>query len=537
MKTRRWQHLVAGLLLPLTAFGAKDDTWLRLSTPEFSVVTPLTEKQAKAWAAEFAQYVAALQSLFHTGGRKFTPLTVVLFARDRDFQRYRPLGQNGKAQEVGGFFFRLESWSVAGLAGAEQSADVRRTIFHEGVHWFLSATERPNPVWLEEGTAEVFSTFNVTRNTMEWGRAVDNHVALLNATRPIPLAQLFSTARSDLFGDDSLRTGIVYAEAWAFVHFLLFGKHNLPPGALGHFVTALQTGSLQDVAFRDAFGRNYEGMDELLDGYLRSGQYYVRRMPVVNVPPPVVQPATTLEVEDALGRLDFAARRFDDAAVHARAAIAAAPDDARGHEVLAVVLREQQQPEAARAEFALAIEKGTHDFLPFFEVGRAAHDAAIGDGGGSIAPAGARAVANNYERAINLRPRFLPAYQNLASVIGVAEPWGKDDRDFLELGAKLFPDDALIRIGLAVLTHRGGDVPAAQKQLTEILARDDLKTSVRNFGRRLEDGWESQIVLTELQQLTEPRKSTRLWRWWNDSWRDRSPHRCACNWSRSKSSC
>src|SRR5206468_12384343 len=100
-----------------------------------------------------------------------------------------------------------------------------------------------------------------------------------------------------------LRTGIVYAESWAFVHSLLFGKHPLPPGALTRFLAEMQKGALQEDAFNTAFGVNYAKMDTLLGEYLRSGRYYVRRMPLMNVPPPTVEPASTIDVDNALARL------------------------------------------------------------------------------------------------------------------------------------------------------------------------------------------------------------------------------------------
>ncbi len=502
--------LFVAVALPGALRGARAERWLKVTTPEFTVITSLPEAEAKAWSGEFAQYVAALRGMFHFD-KKLAPLTIVLFARDRDFEAYRPLNPQGKPEEVDGFFYRHESWSVAGMAGAQQSEQVRRVIFHEGVHWFLSRMERPNPVWLEEGIAEVFSTFNVRKRDkdMEWGLPIENHVALLNRARPIPLAELLNTARADVFGDDTLRTGLVYAESWAFVHFLLFGQHkNMPREALPQFLAGMQGGATQDQAFRTAFGHTYREMDTELDDYMRGGRYYVRRVALVEVPPPAVEPAPEADVQNALARLAFAARRWEQAATHARATVAAAPDDPRGHEALGLILKQQDQAKASLDEFNLAIEKDTKDFMPFFEVAAALQNDAVGGPGGTgtLAPKEARRIANYYERAINLRPRFLPSYENLAGVIGVAEPWGKDDRDFFELGAQLFPDSAQIRLGLAILTHRSGDVAAARAQLAEILKDDELKNSTRSFARRLEDAWESHDVLTQVQKLTEEKK-------------------------------
>lgn len=509
MRVRIPLLLTLVLLLPGSALrAARAETWVKLVAPDFTVITPLPEKQAVAWAGQFAQYVAAQRSLFHAQQKILAPLTVVLFARDRDFHGYRPVGENGKPQEVDGFFLRHESWAVAGMAGSELTDELRRTIFHEGVHWFLSNLERQNPVWLEEGLAEVFSTFSVAKDQVNWGRQIDNHVALLRLERPLPLEQLFSTARSDLFGDDSVHTSLVYAESWAFIHFLLFGQHNMARDSLANFLHALQAGTSTEAAFRTAFGRSYADMDQLLAEYIGGGRYYVRSSALVTVEAPKIEPASAVEVANALARLAYAAHRWAEAEKHARAAIAAAPGDPRGHEVLALVLKEQDNADASNEAFQHAIEAGSKDFQPFFEVAMAAQNAAVGPGGlGTMPPADARRVANNYERAINLRPRFLPAYQNLAGVMGVAEPWGPADREFFEFGVKLFPRDPMILLGLAILSHRAGENAGAKAQLREVLAMEDLKTTTRNFARRLEDSWAGEEILVELKRLTDAKQT------------------------------
>eukprot|EP01035_Chromulina_nebulosa_P008949 gene8949-12095_t len=155
--------LLFAVLVPSTGRSAKAERWLRLSTPEFTIFTTLGEREAAEWAGEFSQFVAALRSYFAVGDRPLPPLTMVLFARDRDFEKYRPLDAKGKPQPVAGFFGRHETWSVAGLGGGSISQELRHTIFHEGVHWFLSTAETPTPVWLEEGLAEVFATFEISK--------------------------------------------------------------------------------------------------------------------------------------------------------------------------------------------------------------------------------------------------------------------------------------------------------------------------------------------------------------------------------------
>ncbi len=501
-----WLALVVG-----TAANAasKDERWLRLTTPEFVVVTPLKEKEATTWTAEFAQYIAALRSFFDNKGRRLSPLTIVVFSRDRDFERYRPLGDDGKPQKVAGFFLQHESWAVAGLAGASVPDEVRRTIFHEGVHWFLAGAERPNPVWIEEGLAEVFSTFEIAKRQAEWGKAIPEHVALLRYQGLLPLERLIFTGRDELFGKDMSHTGMVYAQSWAFAHFLIFGQHSIPRSALGDYADLSASPIGLDEAFQRAFGKTYTEMDAMLRLYIRNGSYYINRRPLAEFTAPTAATATRAEVEEALGRLALGGRRWETAAQHARAVIASAPADPRGHEVLALALKESGDLRGAIEEFTLAVEHGTTDAQAFFELAIDEQNTSAGVLGeiATMGPEVARRIANRYERAINLNPRMKAAYQNLAGVIGIVEPWSEEDRKFLELGARIWPRDDMIQVGLAIVTRRGGETAQARAQLERVLAAASGDGgAARAFARRLAESWEQQDIVEKVNALGEAKK-------------------------------
>ena len=241
------------------ARGAEaEPTWLRIATPEFTIITSLDRKEAIARGNEFAQYIAALRSYFSDTAAALPPLTIVVFADDADFGQYRPQ-KNGKPERVGGYFVRHESWSVIGQP-AHTTDEARRTIFHEAVHWFTSASETPNPAWLEEGMAEVFSTFRVEPGKAVWAELIPDHVERVAHEKLLPLERLLFTPRSEVF-DDIRHTNMFYAESWAFVHMLMFGKTKVARSALSAYSKKLASGMNPDSAFIDAFGRTYQEMD------------------------------------------------------------------------------------------------------------------------------------------------------------------------------------------------------------------------------------------------------------------------------------
>ncbi|MEO7414012.1 MAG: hypothetical protein ABIZ81_11715 [Opitutaceae bacterium] len=495
-----------GLLLGAPVV-AKEEAWLRVTTPEFTMVTSLTQKEAVVWAEEFAQYITELRSLFKIK-RPLPPLTIVVFARERAYQDYRPLDEKGKPQPADGFFLRHNSWAVAGLAGAHATEDVRRIIFHEGVHWFLSALDQPNPVWIEEGLAEVFSTFAALKKKVEWGHSIPEHVLLLREENLLSIDRLLYVGRSELFRDKSSHTGVVYSQSWITVHFLIFGDNpQIPRSALFDFIKLTNEGVSTADAFRRAVGSDLATFDRRLKDYLRSGRYFIHHKPLEARLAVRAEPAAPVEVAQALGRLALAAHRWEKATEFAQQAIAIAPDDPRGFELLGLARSEGGDESGGLKAFASAAEKGSMDFQPYFALASAAQKAAVNDAGEvtELKPGEARLIADRYERAIVLSPRVLAAYQNLAGILVAAEIQPQD-RHFLELGQKMFPGDGWIRIGLAVLTERGGDRTAALKSVNEVEANVAEVVRVRNYARKLSDGWTLRDVSERIDSLVNQQK-------------------------------
>lgn len=504
--------VVVGIAGAGSLAGASNQRWLKVASPEFTVITTMSEKEATAWAGHFAQFVAALHDFIPVDLKRLPPLTLVVFARERDFAPFRPRRANGSAVELAGFFSRRPSWAVAGVGGATMSGTTSSTVFHEGTHWFLSAFELPNPVWLEEGLAEVFSTFTVDRKGVSWGRAIEDHVRVLQLTPLLPLEQLMFLSRDALHGEGdlaALHTGIAYAQSWTFVHYLTFGQRDVPKGALMDYVRRLRTGH-PDEAFRQAFGGTYAEIGRKLADYLRGGRYYVATQPLAQLPPLAAEPATAAEVADALSRLHLAAGNHGDARQQVERRVAAAPDDPRSHVLAGELAQEMENPDAALRSFRLAVEKGANDFRPYFEIASAEHRAARSDDGsvGGLPPEKARLVANLYEKAINLNPRFRPSYQGLAGVVELLPPGaGEEDAKFLAQGVRLFTDDGMIRLGLATLARRNGRPEVARQLLDQVLKTEiPQPPHVTAYARRLDLAWTRADVFERIDALAKERK-------------------------------
>ena len=106
----------------------------------------------------------------------------------------------------------------------DQHGDEREIIYHEYIHYVMHNNYAALPLWLHEGLAEYYSTFQVARDEARIGLPVPAHVLWLRQHTLIPLATLFAVdERSPEYNETSRRGGF-YAESWALVHYLISGS-------------------------------------------------------------------------------------------------------------------------------------------------------------------------------------------------------------------------------------------------------------------------------------------------------------------------
>jgi tetratricopeptide (TPR) repeat protein len=474
--------------------------WLKISLPELTIITSLGEPEAVSRAKDFAQYIAALRSYFNGAAVQLTPLTMVVFAQRRDFLDYRPLDKDGQPEWVGGFFLRHESWAVIALP-ADAGNEVRHTMFHEGAHWFADGAGSANALWINEGMAEVFSTFRVEGDQACWGEVLPQHVKLLQAEKSEPLERVVVASR-DLLARDDKRTSLFYAESWAFVHMLLFGDTEVPQDGLASYNRALAAGVNPDGAFATAFGLTYQEMDEQLSRYLQGEPHHLVRQPLISPAAVRAELASPMEVDEALGRLALAGHRYAEAVARGRAMTDRAPADPRGHTLLGVARKEMGEVDAALGEFAFAARCGATDFQPYLELGNAVQTPAV-ERGADLSGGDARRAADYYEQAIDRYERFEGSYANLGGIVGLVEPAKDRDLAVLRAGAHLFPENAMISLGLAQWYFRSGDRPAAHALLDEVLTRTaNGPTTAAKFARQLRDMWENAEFFERVSALT-----------------------------------
>jgi hypothetical protein len=482
---------VQGLASPTLA---EDPAWRQLKTSRYTVLSQLSEKETRAWSTEFDQFIDSTAGLLKITPALLPPLTVVLMARTKDFDAYKPPRPNGStAKNVGGFFYRTDGWSVVGLADLVENEETRHTIFHEAVHWLFSSDQSAQPRWFSEGIAELFATFSLRAQKVEWAHPIGYHLQLLRDLGLMPMKE-FIAQEDSLFNRDE-HTGRYYAQSWALVHYLLMTGKPESREKLVRYLLAYKTKSA-DESFRITFGGDYDALEKELRAYIdqpRMGYMITPRLPTATQGE--LTPAAPVQVELALGKLALTSADPKLAIRHADRAFMLAPTDPAAQELRAYIAMRDENLTEAQVDAEKALSLGSRDSTMFILHGDAlANRDTPGPG------ARARQRASMYEYAVNLSPRTLETYERLVSTLMLVDRPTDDDAKFLAIGRQIFPQQGFIQLGLAQVAYRQGHHDEALRQLDAALATDMLG-SQRNYARNVRDHWILDVLQGQVSDL------------------------------------
>ena len=218
--------LIATCVL-LAAAPAEATEWTRVETPNFIVYGETGERRVREVAEEFERFREALARVIPGAGTPAAvPTVVVVFESRRSFEPYIPR-YNGKPIKLGGYFFANNDMNIVALADGDRDSSLR-TIFHEYVHVVTDNVSRGMPIWLNEGLAEYYSTFQVDESGRRAlvGRLIPSHLQLLNDRRHMSIAELLAVEASSASYNEGERQTLFYAQSWALVHMLVSGAPN-----------------------------------------------------------------------------------------------------------------------------------------------------------------------------------------------------------------------------------------------------------------------------------------------------------------------
>ncbi len=301
--------------------SSADPKWSRVDTPNFIVVGTQSEASLREIGKQFEGFREALTRLLSSAVTSTAvPTLVVAFPDDKTFQPFKPIYQ-GKAVDVGGLFVPRSHVNYI-LLGPDRGGDSLRPVFHEYSHLLINNVAPTLPLWLNEGVAEYYSTFELDSGgqAVSFGRPIRDHFEALNSSSWLPLQALLGTARTSQEYNEGARRGMFYAESWLLVHMLLHGEPDRRK-QLGAYSRELASGVAPDEAWQHQFGAEdiFKAMQQYSRRMILKGRQYklsdqIERAPGTAVPFTAADAEMTLgEILLSLQRPDPATQRFDRA--------------------------------------------------------------------------------------------------------------------------------------------------------------------------------------------------------------------------------
>jgi hypothetical protein len=476
MKALRFQlGLAATLIFAGAIFGR--DTWRYARTDNFEMFSTASEKKSRQLLVELEQFRAMFLSSFPLRRAREPRATVVLFGSDRQFTPYKPL-YHGKPKEVSGLFAGADDEVMVALTTDTEDAELdnpTETIFHEYIHMLFHSRDLRPPLWLNEGLAELYSTFRLEGNQAEFGRPKALYAQYLGMSSLVPLRQLFAVNEQSADYNEEERAGIFYAESWALAHYFLCGTDRSNAGKLVRFLSAIDEGKPAEESFRAAFGITYEKMEMALRNYLDGGQYYTRSGPVKY--PDLAgkitfRPASDFERDLALLDLRWRVHRAGDVGAQVLALADKHPDSARLEELLAIIAADSDDMTQALRRWRRAAELNSDNAFVYVQLARARmQPELVGfDLDRQLPEAAAAELRGWLDRAVQLSPDYADAHELTAFV----EAWSSFPRaaalNRVQRAVGQMSDSSRTLLALAVARWRLLD-PTTSRQIIDVLAQ------------------------------------------------------------------
>ncbi|MFL6274941.1 MAG: tetratricopeptide repeat protein [Blastocatellia bacterium] len=479
--------LAAFILLNASPALAKDK-WIQLTTKNLNVVSNASEDDTREIALKIEQFHFIFTKLFGINTDSFLPVTVIVFKSDGAFKPFKPL-YNGKPSNVAGYFQPAQDENMIALTANDYGEEhPLAAIFHEYTHLLNSYTPRQWPIWLKEGLAEVYSTYEVKKKDVSLGLPVTSHVYLLRDNKFIPLATLFNVGHDSPIYNERSKQGIFYAESWALMHYLMYSNNMSRRPQLVSFIRLISQGMEVEPAFTQAFQTDMATMEKELRRYIGSNNYTYQTITFTDIEGAkdvTVRPLSDAEVQFYLGNLLMRTNRLDEAEPYLKQSIALDANLARPYEGMGFVEMRRNHFDKAMDYFKQAATRDSKNFFAHYYYAEALQH----ETQGAISGDTATTMMNELRTAIRLRPQFADSYYMLAFVIQAANGDLKEGLTAMQTALRLAPQNKHYLLGLAQIQMRMNEFAAAKKTLAPLLADDSepgLKTSAQSLMQYIE---------------------------------------------------
>ena len=477
---------VAVVALSASPAQAKDK-WINLTTKNFNIISNADEGGTRRLALKLEQFHFVFSKLFNLPLERDVQTTVMVFKHDGSFRPYKPL-YNGKPSNIAGYFQGGEDENLIAVDVSAHQQEPMSLIYHEYTHLLTSVTPRQWPVWLKEGLAELYSSFDVEGKKVTLGAPKSRHVMLLRDKTFIPLQDLLNVRHGSPIYNERDKQGIFYAESWALCHYLMFGDKNVRQPQMAEYAALINRGVSEDRAFAQAFKISPAEMEKQIRSYVGRNTYTINVYTLETTEGEKEISLRTISEGEAqfyLGNLLARTQRLDEAEVLFKQAVALEPELPRPYEGLGFVAMRRNNFNESLEHFKQAATRGSKNHLAHYYYAEALRRQTAG----GIAPAAAQTIAEELRTSIKLKPGFAYSHAALGFLSLVTGQNFKEGAESLKIAIRLAPQNKHLLLNLANLQMRMKDYESAKKTLEPLHAADAepmLKSSADSMMKMIE---------------------------------------------------
>jgi len=464
-------------LAPLAASGQPPGhqltqrPWFETRTAHFDAFSCGTTQQVARLLERLEQFREAYYQLAGAQAVASPPIVVMAFPDHETMRPFLPLYQ-GKPANLSAFFMRGSDENLIALSLADSESRSLEVVFHEYSHLLFRHNERFWPLWLKEGMAEIYSTFEVTGpHSVRIGKPIEHHLQLLAHSPMMPLSQLFAVTHNSPAYNERNRQGIFYSESWLLAHYLMIADSGARKARFGQLTALLRQGQSPEEAFTNAFHTTLPAMQAELRRYLERGKFASLDLTVsgdlATTRAMVTRPMVPVEIWFRLGDQLLRVDRLDNAESYFAQAQKIAPRSPLPLEGLGLLAAEQEKTEESARLLREALQRGSISFLAHYMYARETYKltAKSPDKYSALDKDQADAIRSELQKSVALMPDFGPAQHLLGFLEMVQGENLSAAEQHLKKAIQLEPENPSYLLSLAQVQLRKNDPDAARHTL------------------------------------------------------------------------
>jgi hypothetical protein len=446
--------------------------WFETRTGHFNVYSCGTTQEVARVTARLEQFREAYSMLAGAQAVASPPIIVLAFPDQETMQPFLPLYQ-GKPANLSAFFRHGSDENL--IVMPLESRVSLEIIFHEYTHLLLRHNDHIWPLWLKEGTAEFYSSFEVVGGQRaRIGGPIERHLRLLRKTPLLPLRRLFTVSHDSPDYNERERQGIFYAQSWLLTHYLVFVDKTSHQAHLGQITTLLRQGKSCEHAFTNVLQTSLPVIENGLRHYLERGQFEPTELALrADISSPrnmffrTVGPAEVCFVlGDELLRCD----RAEPAKVLFERALKLSPHSPYGEEGIGLEEAAANHHEAAAVHLQQALKLGSRSYLAHYLYAEEKFNltAESPNHYSTMPKEKAAEIRAELEQSLALMPDFGPAHHLLGFLELVQGENLASAQQHIHKAVQLEPENENYALSLAQVQLRGEDVAGARRTLEEL---------------------------------------------------------------------